>query len=70
MLDIDNSKNANYFLDRRLNAPVGQFDTLMISKQVINFLLIYFIRTKLSPYVDICWLYICYSIQDIVDVNG
>lgn len=53
MLDIDNSKNANYFLDRRVNAPVGQFDTLMISKQVINFLLIYFIRTKLSPYVDI-----------------
>lgn len=70
MLDIDNSKNANYFLDRRVNAPVGQFDTLMISKQVINFLLIYFIRAKLSPYVDICWLYICYSVQDIVDVNG
>lgn len=52
MPDTDDSKNTNYFSDRRLNVPVGQFDTFVTLEQVINFLLIYFIEAKLSAYLD------------------
>lgn len=55
-LDVISSKNANYFSGRRLNTPLGQFDTFMTLEQVVNFLLIYFIGAKLSSYIDYTFL--------------
>ena len=44
MLDADNSKNANYFSYKKINAPINQFDTFMTLKQLIKILLIFLMK--------------------------
>lgn len=43
MLDVDNSKNANYFSYKK-NAPINQFDTFTTLKQLIKILLIFLMK--------------------------
>lgn len=63
LLDIDNSKNIKYFLDRR-NHLIGQFDTFITSEQVINFFSHFLIGAKLSSYFD--YTGVLYSVQSII----